>query len=407
MKIKAKLKIYSDVLLRPRDATIMLWKHRRTVAFLWKKRKFKQLRNFIYITYFILGEGVGKNILAPVWKFFPQLVPFPRDIEVEVTTKCYLKCIMCEHTYWKDKSYLNQDLTFEQFKAIVDSIPTLKYINPTGEGSSFLNPDFMEMLRYAKSKSIYIDFTHDFVFMTDEIARELIELGIERIYVSLEGATKETYEKIRVGANFDTVTNNIKRFVELKKEMESPLPEMCFRMSFFKDNVHEVEQMVDLIHSFGGSRDIGDEPSIEFVGLLEFKETEGWVTEIPQNVVDRANIMGEKYGFTMFWAHISHLESRKVPLAYCTCWSEPYIMIRGYVLPCCSVLMSNKRPFLEKYAFGNINEKPFKEIWYSERYRKFRKLVTNPRGKVPILCVGCRGFDSTERIKIYGIACDI
>ena len=407
MDIKSKLRIYRMILLRPWSATVMLWKHRRTAAYLWKRRRFKQLRNLIFITYFIYGEGVGKAILAPVWKFFPQLVPFPRDIEVEVTTRCYLQCIMCEHTYWKDKSYLNQDLTFEQFKAFVDSIPTLRYINPTGEGSSFLNPDFVKMLRYAKLKNMYVDFSHDFLFLTDEIARELIELGVERIYVSLEGATKETYEKIRVGSDFDKVVKNIKRFIQLKKEMNSPIPEICFRMSFFKHNVHEVEQMVDLIHSFGESRDIGDEPSIEFAGLLEFKETKGWVTEISQDVVDRVNKKAKKYGYTMFWAHISHDESKKAPLDYCTSWTEPYVMMRGYVLPCCAVLMSNKRPFLEEYAFGNINEKPFKEIWYSERYKKFRRLVVNPRGKVPILCVGCRTFNSTDRINKYGISRDI
>ena len=71
-----------------------------------------------------------------------------------------------------------------------------------------------------------------FDILTDEIAKELIELGIERIYFSIEGATKETYEKIRVGANYDKVIDNIKRFIQLKKEMKSPIPEICFRMTF-------------------------------------------------------------------------------------------------------------------------------------------------------------------------------
>ena len=79
-------------------------------------------------------------------------------------------------------------------------------------------------------------------------------------------------------------------------------------------------------------------------------------------------------------------------------------MMRGYVLPCCGVLMSNKRPFLEKYALGNINEKSLKDIWKSEKFAEFRKLVVDPKGKVPILCAGCRTFNSSDRINKYGVA---
>jgi radical SAM protein with 4Fe4S-binding SPASM domain len=78
-------------------------------------------------------------------------------------------------------------------------------------------------------------------------------------------------------------------------------------------------------------------------------------------------------------------------------------MIRGDVVPCCGVLMSNKRQFLEKFAFGNVYKKPLKEIWNSKRYKQFRKMVVNPKSKVPILCAGCRSFNTMERIKKYGI----
>ena len=404
MDLKSRIIIYFDVFFRPFSAMKMLWNHRRTVVYLFKKKKYKQLYNFIFVIFFVRGEDCGKGVLDPVWKFLPNIAPVPWDIEVEITTRCYLKCVMCEHTYWKDKSYLNQDLSLEQFKDIVNSMPKLKWINMTGEGSSFLNPDFMEMIRFVKSKSIYLDFSHDFLFMTDEIARELIDLGVERIYLSIDAATKETYEKVRVGSDFDKVTNNIKRFIQLKKEMNSPIPEMCFRMTFFNENIHEVEQLIDLIHSFGDVKDMGDEPSVNIVGLLEFEETKGWVEEIPQDVIDRTDQKAKKYGLTIYWSHPSHDECQKPPLHYCTFWTEPYVMMRGYVLPCCGVLMSNKRPFLEKYALGNINEKSLKDIWKSEKFAEFRKLVVDPKGKVPILCAGCRTFNSSDRINKYGVA---
>lgn len=406
MNVKSKLAIFHDVLFRPLSATKMLLKHRRTVAYLLKKKKFKQLYNFIFVTYFIRGEDCGKGILDPVWKFFPRLVPFLWDIETEITTSCYLKCIHCEHTFF-DKSYLNQNITLEQFRKIVDPIKNLKWINVTGEGSSFLNPDFLDLLRYLKSRNIYVDFSHDFFYMTDEIARELINLGVERIYISIDATTKETYEKIRVGSNFEKVIGNIKRFIELKKEMKSPIPELCFRMAFFKDNVHEVEQLIDLIHSFGDTKDLGDEPSVNIVAILEFEQTKGWVVEIPKEVIDRVNKKAKEYGLTVYWSHSTHIEEKKPPLDYCVAWTEPYVMIRGHVVPCCGVLMSNKRPFLEKYAFGNVYEEPLKEIWDSKRYKDFRKMIVNPKGKVPILCVGCRSFNTMDRIKKYGIAQDI
>jgi MoaA/NifB/PqqE/SkfB family radical SAM enzyme len=384
----------------------MLLNHRRTLFYLLKKKKFKQLYNFIFVTYFIRGEDCGKGVLDPIWKMFPQLTPYLWDIEVEITTSCYLRCVMCEHTYF-DKEYLNQNITFEKFKHIIGQIKNLKWINVTGEGSSFLNPDFMKILRYLKSRSIYVDFSHDFYYMTDEIARELIKLGIERIYVSIDAATKETYEKIRVGSDFDRVVKNIKRFVQLKKEMGSPIPELCFRMNFFKDNVHEVEQLLDLIHSFGETKDLGDEPSLNIVSILEFEQTKGWVVEIPKEVVNRVNAKSMKYGIPVYWSHPTHYEQKKPPVDYCVSWTEPYVMIRGHVVPCCGVLMSNKRHFLEKNAFGNVYEKPLKEIWDSKRYRQFRKMLVDPKAKVPLLCIGCRSFNTIDRIKKYGASKDV
>jgi MoaA/NifB/PqqE/SkfB family radical SAM enzyme len=403
LDFKSKLKVYKDVALRPVSATGMLVKHRRTLGYLIRKRKFKQLYNFVFVTYFVRGEDCGKGVLDPVWKFFPQLTPYLWDIEAELTTSCYLRCIHCEHTHWKDNSYRNQNVKFEQFKGVIDSLPNLKWANVTGEGSPFLNPDFRKVVKYLKEKNIYVDFSHDFFYMTDEIARELIGLGVERIYHSIDGASKETYEKVRVGSNFERVVTNIKRFIELKKEMNSPLPEICFRMAVFKENAHEVEKLIDLIHTFGDSKDIGDDPSVNIVGLLEFDDTKSMVSEIPRETIDRVNAKAKKYGLTVYWSHVSHIAEKKAPLEYCVNWTEPYVMIRGHVVPCCAVMMSDNREFLEKNAFGNTYQKPLKEIWNSARYRRFRKMVVDPKGKVPLLCVGCRAYDTVARAKKYGV----
>jgi len=356
------------------------------------------------VAYLVRGEDCGKGCLDPVWYMWPKVVPTFWDIELEVTTRCPLRCRHCEHTYFP-QDYRNQDLSLAQFKKIIDSIPSLKWINMTGEGSPFMNKDFIPMLRYAKSKDIYVDFSHDFYTFNDDIGRELINLGIERIYFSIDGCTKETYEKVRVGSDFDRVICNIKRFIELKKEMNSPLPEICFRYAFFKDNVHEVILLPKLVNNICNKdvKSLGDEPSINIVGLLEFEQTKGLEVELSKHDIDGTNMLAKSYGLKVYWSHVTHNEAKKPPMHYCVFWTEPYIMIDGSVVPDCAVLMSNRRPFLEANSFGNVNDKTLKELWYTPKYRKFRETLRNPQGQVPSVCLGCRVYATQERAKKYGI----
>jgi MoaA/NifB/PqqE/SkfB family radical SAM enzyme len=284
-------------------------------------------------------------------------------------------------------------------------VPNLKWLNLTGEGTSVLNPYFFEMVHMVKSRGIYLDFSHDFVRLSDKQAENLVKWNVDRIYWSLDGVTKKTYEKIRVGADFDKVVENVKTLVALKKYYESPLPEICFRFTFFKDNIHEVTLIPNFLYNLVGGdvKRYGDEPSINIVALLEFEETKDWAVELPEWIPVVFNKDCKKYGFTPYWSHITHIEENKAPLDYCTFWSEPYIMITGHVVPCCAVLMSNKRPELERLAFGNIHEQSLKDIWFSDRYRKFRKMVVNPRAPAPKVCMGCRSFNTKGRAERYGV----
>jgi MoaA/NifB/PqqE/SkfB family radical SAM enzyme len=232
-----------------------------------------------------------------------------------------------------------------------------------------------------------------------------VDFGVDRIYWSFEGCTKETYEAIRIGADFDRVVYNLKVLLETKKYYRSPLPEVCFRYCFFKDNVHEVPLIPRFLYNLvdGDVKLYGDEPSINIVALLEFKETRGWECEIPQDVVDQVDKECKELGFKTYWSHVTHIEEEKAPLDYCVFWSEPYIMITGHVVPCCAVLMSNNRKELEELSFGNIQEQSLRDIWYSKKYKDFRKTVVNPRKPVPKVCMGCRAFNTAERARRYGV----
>lgn len=370
-----------------------------------QKGKFKRALSLLYTIYLVPGgEGTMQLAywmgLSKLIMKYPELAPIPRYIEIEVTTVCDKECIFCEHTHWERGSQEIRHLKFDEFKYIINQLPDVRWVNLTGEGSAFLNKDYFKMLRYLREKydpSIYlVDHLSD---LNENELDELIKL-VDGIYLSIDAATKETYEKIKVGCSFDNVIRNLKHIINKKKELKQYKPDLNIRYIIIKDNLHEVPLFIDLIRSFSTPKDF-DVGLINFTGLLYFDEIKEWyVDKFPEKIVMEVKKRMNS-GFFIRFEHC--IDELNPPPNKCHAWMEPYIMMGGYVLPCCSILMSNKRPFLRKYAFGNVFEQDFKDIWNSDRYRAFRKTITNPHAKIPILCAGCRAFNTKPRMKKYGV----
>lgn len=392
-----------------KNKLIRTFNNHKHVLQLVRMGKFKRALNLLNTIYFVPGGEGAMSLsyklgLSKLITKYPHLAPIPRYIEIEVTTVCDKKCIICEHTHWERDSQEIRHLKFDEFKYITSQLPNVRWVNLTGEGSAFLNKDYFKMLRYLRETydtSLYlVDHLSD--LSVDDLD-ELIDL-VDGIYVSIDGATKETYEKIRVGCSFDKVINNLKYIINKKRELKQYKPDLNIRYVLIKDNIKEVPMFIDLINSIATRKDI-DVGMINFTGLLYFDEIKEWYADkFPEEVVEEVR---KRVNNGVFFRFEHCIDELNPPPHKCFYWMEPYIMMGGYVMPCCSVMMSNKRPFLRENAFGNVFERDFKEMWNSDRYRTFRKTITNPKAPVPILCAGCRGFNTKEREKQYGIAEDI
>lgn len=377
-----------------------------TVTFLWLlfKKSPQAAYNFFYTKFFVpVGEGAGAGfylLFNPLIRVFPQLAPLPQYVEIETTTICPRKCIMCEHTYWKDQE--ERHLTYGEFVHTVNQFPRLRWLHLTGEGSAFTNPDYPKMLVYAKSKNIAVYLVDSFDHIPREALEMLVDLKIEGVYISLDAATADTYEKMRIGCSFDRVLENIRRFIALKKKKQSLLPEISFRYTVIKYNIEEIPAFLDLAASFGTRKLLGEGGRIDFVGNLEFQEVKHLsVYEFDPQLIQQVVEKTISYKFNTF---LSHTERKRNPsIRQCICWLEPYIMMGGDVIPCCNILMSNKRSTLREHSFGNITTQTMREIWNSERFTRFRRTINHPQRKVPFLCTLCRAYDYSERAAKYGV----
>ena len=276
----------------------------RRIIFLLRKKGWRYAWNLIHFNLFF---GT-KNPL--VLKLLYWLEPYPSYLEIETTTRCNLKCIMCEHTYWKEQ---NRDMTFEQFKYIVDQFPKLKWLGLTGIGESFLNKDFLKMLEYVKEKDVFVELYDNFCFLDEGKIRQLIKLGVDKIFISLDASTKETYEKIRVGSDFNKVVDNLKTFFRVKKEMKAYFPQLAFHFIVNKLNLPEIPQYIEL----AGSISQGEKIVVHFTRMLhEFKEVKDLFAEIPEQLIKLASEKAKTYGIKAVWN--ADVPSRKPSVKKCS-----------------------------------------------------------------------------------------
>jgi pyrroloquinoline quinone biosynthesis protein E len=381
-----------------------IFNYRNTMFHFLRHRQFKRLANFLYTKTLVpTGEGSGElayYFIGGILQKYPQLAPYPKYIEIEVTTKCDKKCIICEHTWWNERS---RDLHFDEFKKLVDQFD-LRWVNLTGEGDAFLNKDYLNMISYCKSKDMSVYLTDSFDLITPDISEKLVAMGVDGIYLSMDGANKKTYEKIKAGCDFDRTIHNVIAIIEEKQRQNTPIPELCLRYTLVKDNLDEVADFVSLINKIATREEWGDGSKIHFIGLLDYPEIHDmYVEKIPHWVIEEAHSAIPEDGVPVVFAHLDN--SKNPDINKCLAWLEPYFALvpEPMALPCCSVMMTNARDKLLEYSFGNYMTTPFKEIWNSPYYTWFRQQVTKKDGKVPMLCVGCRAYDTSKRVQQYGI----
>ena len=286
---------------------------------------------------------------------------------------------------------------------ILEQFPNLRWVSLVGEGSSFEHPEMLSFIKYVKRRQIMCYMVDHLSDWTDETIKSVIESDLDGVLISLDAASKKTYESLKVGCDFDNVTSNIKKLIAAKKHKNSPLPEILFSYIAMKRNVHEIPDLVDLIASLGNRKDFGAGSRIGIVRLLAFKQIlHLQIEDIPQEIFDETQKRAQKNDLFVNFTGTNVREDLPDP-SCCLAWMEPYIFMGGYISQCCAVFISNNRDFIRKYSLGNVLENDFKSHWNAKPYTSLRRLINKPDQPVPIQCAGCRVFNTLPREKKYGI----
>jgi radical SAM protein with 4Fe4S-binding SPASM domain len=310
--------------------------------------------------------------------FFTGKVSLPSSIIIDPCNVCNLSCQLCP----SGRKELPQKLcrmSFVQFKRIIDQIPGLSRISLFNWGESLLNPEINKMIRYAKEKDIFIAIHSNLSLVKDEqFFQELIGSGLDRLVISLDGASQEIYEKYRAGGDFSLVLKNLRDLVEIKKEMKMDSPKIIWKFIVNKHNKKELpkaKKMADEIGvdfewtSFGLGDAMADYSFGEKIADLK-KE---WLPE------------EEKY------IHDKYKGEYKLPLNNEPCpflFSQPVIDPSGKVYSCCYLVN-------EQNSFGDLEKENFSEIWNNEDFSSARGLFASNLKKTPrkaVICEKCIAY---------------
>jgi pyrroloquinoline quinone biosynthesis protein E len=331
------------------------------------------LRNTIRVAYLDLSE----DLFYRISKRFPSISFAPRSIQIEITTRCNLKCTFCELSHWTEKP---TDLTFETFHKMITRLPKLKRVDLTGIGEALMNRDFFRMVELLKSRRIHITLNDNFTLITGSAARRIVDLGVDQMFLSLDGATKDTYEEIRRGANFEKVIQNVRGLLQLKRQQRRFLPEVKINSVVCLSNFHEMPAIVELAHDLG----IG---MVVFVNVVTFEGTTDLDTRrVHQEVQSTLSATLQRARELRVLVKTELFEP--LPVQQCDYpWKRNFVTHDGYVHPCCHTTQTGDRTALNFRSLGNLLRTSVDEIWTGPGYAAFREKMK--RGTLPTQCAHC------------------
>ena len=328
-----------------------------------------------------LSDGINyisKWDLRKVWNAFLLVLSYwiakisgrpvhwgmPMSISLEPTTSCNLRCPECPSglrsfsrpTGMLDQQFFNQ--TIDQLQG------TLTYLLFYFQGEPYLHPQFLTMVHYAAKHDIYTATSTNGHYLTDEMAKKTVLSGLDRLIISIDGTTQETYEAYRIGGKLHKVIEGAKNMVKWKKKLKSSTPHLIFQFLVVKPNQHQIDDLFQLAEEIGI-----DEVGLKTAQIYDYKNGSSLIPTLDQ--------------YARYEKQPDGTYQIKNPLKnHCwKMWHSCVITWDGQVVPCCFDKDA-------QYEMGDLSKNTFEEIWFGKKYQEFRGSLLHSRSEIEI-CKNC------------------
>ena len=290
------------------------------------KNNYEKLFKYIVFRYKFRQSGLKKIVFE-----------VPLYLLVEPVSTCNLRCPFC---FQVDKSFTRKPfmgvMSFDLFKKVIDEANQIGVgaITLGSRGEPTLHKKYANMLEYiATKKNIYeVKTNTNATFLNSEICHAFFKNNVNQVVISADHYIKEDYERLRKGANFEKIINNVDMLFNIRKE-------------HYPNSITEIRVS-----------GIDNEKNLDRKKFENF-----WKS--------RSDHVTASYPLER-WDTYANKKHPEINDACYYLWDRMYVWFDGKVNPC----DSDYKSYL---SFGNVKDNSIKEIWKSEKISNFRKLHIN------------------------------
>ena len=300
-----------------------------------------------------------------------------RLLQVESAIACNLRCVMCPWPDYARRAENHGIMTPEVWESLRPYLRRVRSVDFTGGGEPLLQPQLVQWITEAHAAGCETGLLSNGFLLSETKSRDLIEAGIDWICISMDGAGRQVYEKLRVGSDFERVSRNVANFAGMRGDR---IPKMMINFVMMKSNIHLLEQIVQLAARLGVDQvnfkqcDVIRAERGKGLGVFAREENRE-IRKLARHLA-AARRLAKKLG-------IETTATPFTPEELPVCDQDPrdsmFVRYDGTVAPCINLAVGGPTTFLGQQVrfpqvhYGNVRQQKLHKLWNTETCRFYRE----------------------------------
>jgi MoaA/NifB/PqqE/SkfB family radical SAM enzyme len=334
-------------------------------------------------------------------------------IYIEPTNRCNLECRTCMRNIWDEPLGQMESSTYSRIlEGIRDLFPAPK-IFFGGIGEPLAHPSIAEMVARAKETGATVELITNGTLLTRDLSHRLIDAGLDMLWVSLDGATPESYADVRLGSALPEVLANVAAFRDARRTEYLQRAQLGFVFVAMKRNIADLPAVLNLARELGAKRFLVSNVlpyTAEMRDEILYSRSRmdfyfGPFLELPIIDLDETTLRPISHALAAGKSVVFSGNRNDGVLGRC-----PFVENRvtavsweGNLSPCLPLLHSHRsflddrrERFSRRYVVGNVNDKSLKDWWETPEYVGFRDRVQSFDFSPCTICGGCEMGEANE-----------